>query len=302
MEESVRGKKTLFVALLAAFMIVATAVVAVARSQASGNRVVDAPNTIELQSTGDDVRWILPGPRALDPAIFGTPGAEKGLDLLPIAKRADTPGGYFFSMDGVNPAPTPFSNNSAIITGEAEVKVKDVTALSGSSTKDKVNAKFTFTNPAGDEYKVVIKEALPEIPDHENFGGVGINALQHGATGIGTPLMPQLMAYVAFWGKADLYVNGELQNGVDENGNPVGMRFAHFMLSERVRSTDGDYTLAFDDQVDSDGTWQAHLILPNVGLTSDGPVTSPVPTGFTLPNGVEQPFMHIMFDSIKVDK
>jgi hypothetical protein len=297
----VKGRKTLFVALIAAFMIMGTAVVAIAHSRATGNRVIDAPNKIEMETTGNDVRWILPGPRALDPAVFGTPGAEKGLDVLPLDKRADTDSGYFFSMNGTDPAPTPFSNNSAPITGEAEVKVKDVTALSGSSTKDTIKAEFEFTSPAGDEYKVVVKEALPEIPDHENFGGVGINALQHGATGIGTPLMPQLMAYIAFWGKANLYVNGELNNGVDADGNPVGARFVHFMLSERVRSTDGSYTLAFNEQVDPDGAWQAHLILPNVGLTSAGPTPSAVPTGFELPNGAEQPFLHIMYDSVKVD-
>jgi hypothetical protein len=29
-------------------------------------------------------------------------------------------------------------------------------------------------------------------------------------------------------------------------------------------------------------------------------VTSPVPTGFLLPNGVEQPFIHVMFESVRV--
>jgi len=295
-----RGRKTLFVALLAAFMIVGTAVIAIAHSTASGNRVVDAPNKVEIETTGDSVRWILPGPRGLDPAIFGTPGAEKGLDLLPLGKRANTPNGYFFSMDGTNPAPTPFSDKSKAITGEAEIEVKDVTAVSGPTTQDKVDAEFEFTSPAGDKYKLVVKKALPEI-DHENFGGVGINALQHGATGIGTPLMPQLMSYVAFWGAGRLWVNGIEQTDT---------RFVHFMLSQRVRTdvnADGSgYELAFNDEVDADGPWQAHLILPPVALRNGGPVMNvPVPTGFevTMPNGmtVEQPFMHIMFDSVKVD-
>ncbi len=291
-----RSRKTLFVALLAAFMIVGTAVIAIAHSTASGNRVVDAPNKVEIETTGDSVRWILPGPRELDPAIFGTPGAEKGLDLLPLAKRADTPNGYFFSMNGTTPAPTPFSDKSMDITGEAKIEAKDVTAVSGPTTKDEVDAEFEFTSPAGDEYKLVVKKALPEV-DHENFGGVGINALQHGATGIGTPLMPQLMSYVAFWGAGRLWVNGVEQTDT---------RFVHFMLSQRVRTdvnADGSgYELAFNDEVDADGPWQAHLILPPVALRNGGPVMDvPVPTGFILPNGAEQPFMHIMFDSVKVD-
>ena len=131
-----KGRKTLFVALFAAFMIVGTAVVAVAHSSSSGNRVIDAPNKIEMESTGDNVRWILPGPRALDPAVFGIPGAEKGLDLLPLDQRVSTTDGYFFSMNGTSPAPTPFSNKWAPIEGEAEVEVKDVTAVSGPSRSE----------------------------------------------------------------------------------------------------------------------------------------------------------------------
>ena len=125
------------------------------------------------------------------------------------------------------------------------------------------------------------------MADHENCGGVGINALQHGATGIGTALMPQLMSFISFWGEADLYVNGELS---------PEKRFVHFMLSERVR--DDNYNLVFNDGVDPDGSLQAHLLLPPTALVDGAPVDSPVPTGFVLPNGVEQPFMHIMFEDV----
>jgi len=287
----VKGRKTLFVALFAAFMIVGTAVVAVAHSKSAGNNVIDATNTVSMKAKdGGDVRWILPGPRALDPAVFGTFGDEKGLDLLPASQRVDTSDGYFFSMDGVRPAPTPFSNNWKSIEGEAEVKVKNVTAVSGPSTRDEIDAEFEFTSPDGEnEYKLIVKKALPEI-DHENFGGVGVNALQHGATGIGTPLMPQLMSLIAFWGAGDLYVNEVLQ---------PDKRFVHFMLSQNVR--DDDYNLVFNDGVDPGGAWQAHLIMPPVAVGPDGPFPSPVPTGFNLPveGNPEQPFLHIMFEDVQ---
>ncbi len=287
-----KTKKILAVALTTAVLVLATASVAVAHSSSSNRRVIDAPNKVKMEAKeGGEVRWILPGVRKLDPAIFGTPGNPLREDLIPEAARAVD--GAFYTTQ----SPTPFSDNSAPIEGEAKVKVKDVTSVSGATTEDKIDAEFEFTSPDGSiEYKVVVKDALPEIPDHENFGGVGINALQHGATGIGTPLMPQLMAFIAFWGKADLYVDGVLQNGA-----PDQQRFVHFMLSERVRSSVADgYTLAFDDQVDPEGTLQAHLILPPMALTPSGPVGSPVSTGFILGNGAEQPFLHIMYDTIKV--
>ncbi|NOZ05825.1 MAG: hypothetical protein GXP41_05670, partial [Chloroflexi bacterium] len=43
-----------------------------------------------------------------------------------------------------------------------------------------------------------------------------------------------------------------------------------------------------------------HLMMPNTEATPKGPQTSPVPTGFMLPNGAEQPFFHIMFDGFQV--
>jgi hypothetical protein len=291
--ELVKKKRTLVVTFIVLALLATTASVAVAHSR-SNRTVVGAPDRVHMVAReGGEVRWVLPGVRTLDPAIFGTPGSPLRTDLIPEEMRAVN--GDVFTT----PGPTPFSDNSAPTEGHASVRVTDITSVAGSTTQDKINAKFEFTSPDGEiEYKVVVRDALPEIPDHENFGGVGVNALQHGATGIGTPLMPQLMAFIAFWGKADLYVNGELQNGGENQ-----QRFVHFMLSERVRSSVEDgYTLAFDDGVDPEGSLQAHLIMPPIALTENGPADSPVATGFTLPNGADQPFLHIMYDTVRVTR
>ncbi len=273
-------------------MLAATTGVAAAHS-GSNRTVVGSPNNVHMVAPKNgEVRWVLPGVRTLDPAIFGTPGEPLRTDLIPEEVRAID--GDLFTTAG----PTPFSDNSAPTEGQASVKVKDVTSVAGATTRDQIDAKFEFTSPDGEiDYTVIVKDALPEIPDHENFGGVGVNALQHGATGIGTPLMPQLMAFIAFWGKADLYVDGVLQNGGEDQ-----QRFVHFMLSERVRSSvDDGYTLAFDADVDPEGSLQAHLILPPVALTPGGPSDDPVATDFTLPNGADQPFLHIMYDTVRVN-
>jgi hypothetical protein len=74
-------------------------------------------------------------------------------------------------------------------------------------------------------------------------------------------------------------------------------RFVHFMLSNDVR--DDGYNLVFDDGVDPDGAWQAHLILPPMAVGAGGPFASPVPTEFVLPNGATQPFLHIMFEDVR---
>jgi hypothetical protein len=289
----VKKKRTLIATLIVGALLATTASVAVAHSR-SNRTVVGGPNRVHMVAReGGEVRWVLPGVRKLDPAIFGTPGEPLRTDLIPEEMRA-TDGDLY-----TTPGPTPFSDNTAPTEGHASVRVTDITSVAGSTTQDEIDAKFEFTSPDGEiEYTVVVKNALPEIPDHENFGGVGVNALQHGGTGIGTPLMPQLMAFIAFWGKADLYVDGVLQNGGEDQ-----QRFVHFMLSERVRtSVDDGYTLAFNADVDPEGSLQAHLIMPPVALTPDGPTDSPVATGFTLPNGADQPFLHIMYDTVRVTR
>lgn len=73
----------------------------------------------------------------------------------------------------------------------------------------------------------------------------------------------------------------------------------HVMLSQRVRTpADEGYELVFSDRVNELSGRQIHVILPPMMVTPDGPQDRPVPTGFTLPNGEEQPFLHIMFDEV----
>lgn len=278
-------RKKTFVALAAAMLVALTSVVAFATPS---RNVVGGPTVVQLKApAGGDVRWVMPGFRRLDPAIFGTDATPLREELLPLMARTVRNGVYQTNMPG------PFGDKAMPITGSAKVKVTDITSVGGPTTEDEIRATFEFTSPDGKHtYRVVVENALPQLPDHENFGGVGLNVVQHGRTGIGTALMPQVMAFVTFWGAADFYVDGELQEGAP--------RFVHFMLTERTRNPEGDYSLAFDDQVDPD-SMHAHLILPPVVVTPDGPQPSPVPTGFQLPMGMgEQPFLHIMFEDVKV--
>lgn len=76
----------------------------------------------------------------------------------------------------------------------------------------------------------------------------------------------------------------------------------HSMITCHVR--DASYQLVFDDAVDCSRI-HTHLMLPNVQIVVDAggnytEVASPVPTGFTLPNGMEQPFLHVMFENVQV--
>jgi len=233
---------------------------------------------------GGDVRWILPGFRRLDPSLFGTPAKPLGFEPdvgVPIAMRKKNADGSAWTTTA---RPTPFSDNYKMISGGFSLKAKDKSVYDSPLSRDSAKFVAKFTSPGGgNHYKLTVTKVIPVGRQHPFLGGVGTNFVQHGTTGIGTKLMPTAFTYVAFWGIGRLEVNGvEVANN----------RVVHMMTTCAVR--DANYKLVFDKQVDC-SRLQTHLLLPNMVVTPKGPMMSPVPTAFILPNGVEQPFMHIMF-------
>lgn len=240
------------------------------------------------QEVGKDVRWILPGLRNLDPAIFGTPDQPLGYEAdigLPLMARLTNEDGTAYTTTAM---PTPFSDQFMQVTGSFSLEATDATFIDGASTEDEVDFTATFTGPDGKEYSIRVSSVLPMGPDHSFLGGVGTNFIHHGGTGIGTKLMPQVYTYVAFWGRAEFSIDGQV---VATN------RLVHAMVTNNVR--DENYQIVFDEGVDN-SKLQLHLILPPIELTPQGPQDSPLPTGFILPNGMEQPFLHIMFEDVSL--
>ncbi|MFV1949054.1 MAG: hypothetical protein ACC633_03865 [Anaerolineales bacterium] len=256
--------------------------------QFSPGLVVGGVRRVEASSVGEDVRWILPGLRTLDPAIFGTPDQPLGFEPdtgLPLEARLVSEDGTAYTTTA---GPTPFSDNFALIEGSFNLSVVDATLVDGPDSQDQVDFNASFTGPDGKEYAIKLLKVIPKGPEHPFFGGVATNIIQHGATGIGTSLMPGAYTYVAFWGVAELSIDGEV---VASN------RIIHGMITSDPR--DEEYKLGFDQDIDNSKV-VFHLILPNTEVTPDGPQDSPVPTGFLLPNGAEQPFFHIMFEGFQV--
>ncbi|MFB6294355.1 MAG: hypothetical protein ABEI97_01205, partial [Candidatus Nanohaloarchaea archaeon] len=120
-------------------------------------------------------------------------------------------------------------------------------------------------------------------PAHPFLGGVAVDTVMHGSTGIGTMLQPRQYAYTAFWGVASISVNGEQR---DDN------RLIHVMTTERVRTADG--RLMTTEELPHEGM-QTHVIMPPKEVTPNGPQQEPTPTAFTLPNGNQQPFIHLVY-------
>ncbi len=277
---------------------------------------------VEVEQPADRITyWVLPGPRVLEEEVFGTPDNPKGLfkPKLKQAQQAKGPpavpdtlkkvpfmvgipekarsvtkdGTYIFKQ------PSAFSNKAKIISGEFETVMKDVvredTPGKPGKTPDTAEFEAEFTDPAGNNYRVVLDHVVkPPFPGYQTQGGVFTKDDLHGATGTGTPLMPKQYTHGAWWGLGALFINGDK---VDDH------RVMHLMTTKVVR--DKNYNLVFsedmplapDERHIADQAHHTHLMMPPIrGVPGKGPVFDPVPTAFELPNGKKQPFLHIMFE------
>lgn len=309
-------------AVVALAVAAATGSATAAQGEAAGGDSKQAFRFVEVEQPADRITyWVLPGPRELEEETFGTPDNPKGLfkpkleaamqsqgppavpDTLkklpflvgiPEKARSVKPDGtYVFDK------PTAFSNKARIVSGEFRTTMKDVVHEDPpgppGKTPDSASFEASFTDPAGNDYRVVLDHVVkPPFPGYQTRGGVFTQGYLHGKTGTGTPLMPKQYTHAAWWGLGELYINGEQ---VDDH------RVMHLMTTEVVR--DRDYNLAFsqdlplglDERHIREQDHHTHLMMPPIrGVPGEGPVFDPVPTAFELPNGKSQPFMHIMFE------
>ena len=185
-------------------------------------------------------------------------------------------------------SPTPFSNNVAFGSGSYTFEAVDNTPEDSETSKDIVkNVSIKYQRPDGemfviDNIKIIHKAS--GTGDHSYFGGVGFNKEMHGNTGIGTGLMPKMLAYVTLWGTADLK---------DGSGNILASdRLIHIMVASRARTAD----LKLITDVDTDATdhskseYETHIILPPLDINGN---KSPVP-------GTGHGFLHLMFENVSL--
>lgn len=228
------------------------------------------PIEIKVSLKTGSTRWALPGPRQMDPAVFGTPAHPIGFEQTPFPLVGIAPGMRQIRNKGytIVDHATPFSDWMAVGTGSLEMTLTDATAIDGAKTKDKVNFVATFQAPdKSHTYKVEADMALPHGKFFPTFGGVVTDHLLHGATGLGTRLMPTEYTYVAFWAKGRLYVDGKLAN---DN------QLVHMMITEGVRKKG---KLQSEGGVNGVGR-VVHLMVPPYKLGPKGPEKSPLKTNY----------------------
>jgi len=263
------------------------------RMETKPYEILGGPIKVNISQHKGGVLVALPDMRRLDPYALGSPdmprsfGGTPGITGVPPMARGTKDGEYTeLTM------PTPFGDKF-VVMGKAnlDLSMTDATATDAAMTNDQVNLSASWSDSDGNTYSVKCDKVIPAGLESPTFGGVATNTLMHGFTGIGTPLMPTEFAYAAFWGMGTVSKNGEVLDGP---------RLIHGMLTEYVR-TDG-YKLAFDDQV-TPSRRHFHLMvapfMPNMKTMHFDP--TPVKTGMKLPNGMELPFWHVMFENLDIE-
>jgi len=290
----------------------------------------DEERTLRVrQAPGGVVYWVMPGPRELSESVFGTPENPKMLAAPKIAAAEaaveagrmppSVPGllrelpilvgvpekARSVTADGrqVLKQPNPFSDQARIVEGSFDVTYRSVVDEDPpgppGKTPDNVDLEVSFTDPAGNDYRVEWDHVVkPPFPGYQTAGGVMIDGTHHGDTGTGSPLMPEVRTEGAFWGIGDLYVNGELR----EPG-----RVMHMMTTEVVRDRqyrlvqEADLPLPSSERHIPDQEQHTHLVvLPIRPEPGEGPKFAPLRHGFELPNGQVQPFIHVMFEQDEI--
>ena len=252
--------------------------------------LLGGPLTIKLTQDHGGVFVALPAKRRLDERVFGTPdmpamiGGTSGITGVPPMIRA-TANGHYTQLQNM----TPFGDKFLVMGGaRLEISAVDATATDAATTEDSVTLHASWKDRDNNTYEVVCDKVLPHGLEFPTFGGVVTNHMLHGFTGLGTPLMPTEFTYFGFWGMGKVIKNGEVLDAP---------RLVHGMLTEYVRAD--KYTLGFDDQI-TPTRLQFHLMVapfkPDMKTGHFAP--APVKTGLTLPNGMELPFWHVMFENV----
>lgn len=160
-----------------------------------------------------------------DDGRFGTPKGDEGIRIFKATEHPNYSG--LFRLRGANGRLVgsmqdrspwdhldPAGTHLTLVPGTIEIEV-DERADTG-----KVVAEFVEET---DHYKIIFDRfAGAGYQD----GGIVTRVYEHGDSGNGDPLYPKTWLYLAGWGRADVYKNGQVL---------YGDYAAHFMVMERSR-------------------------------------------------------------------
>ncbi len=293
----------------------------------SGAQVKKGEVTVE-QSGDGEVKWILPGKRRVSQAVFGTienprkliddeltrvernykSYVKKLLNDYPflvglpkdLRERGDEDVQYVSKPTMYSDRVKDISDASNSLSVTYQNYIKTDKAGDMTDTPDKVKLNCQFQDPDGNSYKITIKNVVMlRIPGYETAGGVLMDGYQHGTTGTGTPLLPEVYTYGGCWALADISIDGSTKS---ENKN----RLVQIMTSETLR--DSDYRLAIEEEMplipeqrfDESQPHQTHIMVHPIRRNQDKKlVHEPMSLPYSV-DGEPQSFIAVSFDSAEI--
>jgi len=218
---------------------------------------------------------------------------------LPITK-INSVGNTAYIIDGTTPkgGHDAFSYDGSghkKITGNVQVDLDPITNT-GTITAE-------WTDPEGNDWtykqtqfaggnQMYIGEVIDGVTQTNlDLDPIAINHFEHGTTGAGPTIEPTLFVYLASWGPAEVFKNGESQ----------GMFQAHMMI------TDGARDMHTGKIVKSDGTTPYSPMTPGDSMVNHNTVqlhmvyhTAPTPDGTNNFPPPFEVFEHLMYYDIDV--
>jgi len=157
---------------------------------------------------------------------FGTPKNNEGTRIFRSTEHPAYSGSFHLTgakttLVGAMNDPPPWDHLDYAgkhlhpVDGQVEIEVNE------RSNTGRVVAEFL---EGADRYRIIFDRFLANQPFQD--GGIATRVYEHGDSGNGDPLYPKTWLYLAGWGRADLFKNGE----------PLYTDYAaHFMVMERSR-------------------------------------------------------------------
>lgn len=301
--------------------VAAALMVSCPREPSTGVRVDDPASwdrdlALEVaQPSGRLVHWVLPGKRDLSLVEFGTPaeprsygdgGDDADLQALierwpwlvgvPVALRNRTPDGRRWLDTRVD---VPWGGPLEPVVGEVHVAVRDrwIRDRGLPHSADQARVQARFSDPGGRLYQVSLERVVEApFPEWETAGGVLVDQPVFGVTGTGTPLMPEVHAWVAIWGLANVSIDGQV----------VGTELlTSVVVHQNAHDEEGRLVQTLELPLDPEDTLSGHpyhlrlAVLP-LRQTAEGLVFSPPQRGHRLPGGLTQGFIHVVFEQPSV--
>lgn len=197
---------------------------------------------------------------------------------------------YAFRPDDGGADPRAPSSDRFFTMYDARVSARiiDRTPFDARGSRDEALIEASWRDGRGTTYGVRCCSELGGADRrHPTFGGVLTNHLVHGATGIGSDMLPTTWAWVAVWGIGELLVDGQ----VVESGVPVRL-----MVTERTR--DDDLRRVADGKIDPTQR-QLELVVEPLRRGEQGWTPSALNTGYASSDG-PLPYWHVLFPHFRV--